>query len=75
MIEAPNPLSFRFLTHEQFAQLDVKAKALYLIRAQQEIENQQDILRCHRERLTAQIGAIVELGRDGLQLPGTETPQ
>ena len=36
---------FQFLSDAEFQKLDVKEKALYLVRAQQELEEKQRILR------------------------------
>ena len=52
--------------------MDLKEKALYLVRAQQEVEAQQDMLRHYRENVTAQIAAIAELHGD---LPASKTRQ
>ena len=47
---------FRFLGDAEFNQLDVKAKATYLVRASQEIEMRQRALRMQLESLSLQQG-------------------
>ena len=63
---------FRFLTSEEFSGLDLKEKALYLVCAQQELEAQRDILRQHREDVTAEVAAIAKLPGG---LPRSDTRQ
>jgi len=46
---------FRFLPDDEFQKLDVKGKALYLVRAQQEIEERQRILRQQMEALLKRV--------------------
>lgn len=41
--------SFRFLSRDLFSRLDLKSKALYLVRAQQEIECCKDTLLIQRD--------------------------
>jgi hypothetical protein len=45
---------FRFLSDAEFSQLDVKAKAAYLVRASQEIEMRQRTVRAQLENLSMQ---------------------
>ena len=63
---------FRFLTSEEFSELDLKEQALYLVRAQQELEAQQELLRQYRQKLAAQVAAIAERRGD---LPARDTRQ
>jgi hypothetical protein len=46
---------FRFLGDAEFKRLDAKDKAMYLVRAQQELEEQQNLLRGQRRTLTTEI--------------------
>lgn len=41
--------SFRFLSLEVFSRLDLKSKAVYLVRAQQALEGYTDMLRDQRD--------------------------
>jgi hypothetical protein len=49
---------FRFLSDAEFERLDVKAKALYLVRASQEIEMRQRAMRAQLESLSNQFGEV-----------------
>ena len=46
---------FRFLADAEFKKLTAKDKAMYLVRAQQELEEQQNVLRGQRKALTTDI--------------------
>jgi len=53
--------TFRFLSDDDFSALDVKAKAIYIISAEQELQRQRDLLRRYRDDLAVQVAAMVEL--------------
>ena len=46
---------FRFLGEAEFKALDTKRKALYLVRAQQELEEKQRVLRLQAQELAKRI--------------------
>lgn len=46
---------FRFLGEPEFKALDTKRKALYLVRAQQELEERQRILRVQLQELAKKV--------------------
>lgn len=46
---------FQFLSDAEFQKLDVKEKALYLVRAQQEVEERQRVLRQQMEALVKRV--------------------
>lgn len=70
-IQAP----FRFLSDEEYSALDVRGKAIYLIRAQRQLKVQYDVLTRYRESFAKQVAAIVELGGGDLQLPDSDSLQ
>jgi len=49
-------ISFRFLGDDEFRALDVKQKALYLVRAQQELEERQRVMRLQLQDLAKKVG-------------------
>jgi hypothetical protein len=46
---------FRFLADAEFKALDTQGKALYLVRAQQEVEERQRLLRSQLEELVKKV--------------------
>jgi len=46
---------FRFLGESEFNALDTKRKALYLVRAQQELEERQRVLRVQMQELARKV--------------------
>ena len=64
---------FRFLSNEAFGALDVKGKAGYVVRAMQELEKQQTVLRDYHEALAAQVAAIVALRDLNQCVPGSRS--
>ena len=55
---------FRFLSDEEFVRLAAKEKAMYLVRAQQELEERQRLIRIQMHRLAADIAPGLK-GGDG----------